>query len=250
MIRTRAGDLVKVKVQAGATEHEHNMSIHGVKWLQGGSQNGQAPNSGWRNAQGDGISEQFTFISPVLMDAGQQGASADYAYSVDVSQDGWWSGMWGILRNYRNARPDLYELSGGAAGLNIANMSEFDGVCPDQTDNLRQYEVAAVLANDVLSQTGFATNALVIPDNEPTGAGLNNNEGGPLKPAGGTLVYNPRDGQGPLHDPTAMMYVRLDDLEPRFIAGVSPDGTIPDAFGEPIDADDIDSESRRPGVPG
>ena len=44
--------------------------------------------------------------------------------------------------------------------------------------------------------------------------------GGTLNPNGGTLVYNPRttslsNGKsGPLHDPTAAMYVHTDDLEP------------------------------------
>ncbi len=56
--------------------------------------------------------------------------------------------------------------------------------------------------------------------------------GGPLDPEGGTLVYNPRPTDipaaanvdvpdqtfprvsGPLHDPTALLYVRLEDLEP------------------------------------
>jgi len=256
MIRARDGDLVKFKVQTGATEHEHSMSIHGVKWLQGGSQNGQAPNSGWRNAQGGGISEQYTFVMPFISDNRQAGTTADYAYSVDVSQDGWWSGMWGILRSYRAPQTNLYDLSGGAAGIRIANLQNFDGVCPQfvlddfgnpvdppgRDRNIPlvpvQYDVAAVLANDVLSQSGFTAGALVIPDNQPDATtGLNNNEGGPIDPAGGTLVLNPRETapNGPLHDPTAMMYVRLDDLQPRFTAN-SPD----------INGDIIDDRCQEP----
>jgi hypothetical protein len=270
MIRAREGDLVKVKVQTGATEHEHSMSIHGVKWLQGGSAHGQAPNSGWRNAQGGGISEQYTFTLPFISDNRQAAATADYAYSVDVSQDGWWSGMWGVLRSYRAPQSDLYDLSGGAAGIRIANLQNFDGVCPDvvldefgnpvdppgRDRNIPlvpvQYDVAAVLANDVLSQTGFAAGDLFIPDNAPNpddvliDPGLNNNEGGLLDPNGGTLVLNPRATapNGPLHDPTAMMYVRLEDLQPRFIDGVSPDGTIP--AGAPLPTDGIDDRCQEP----
>lgn len=45
------------------------------------------------------------------------------------------------------------------------------------------------------------------------------NVGGPLSPTGGTLVYNPRatslsnGKQGPLHDPTAILYVKTADLQ-------------------------------------
>ncbi|MEE8362263.1 MAG: hypothetical protein V3R71_08900, partial [Gemmatimonadales bacterium] len=61
MLRAHPGDLVRLKVQTGAHEEEHNVNVHGVKWLQGGSGHGLALNSGWRNSQAAGISEQFTF---------------------------------------------------------------------------------------------------------------------------------------------------------------------------------------------
>ena len=64
MLRAYFGDPVRVKIQAGGDEESHNATIHGMKWLQGGSGYGFAPNSGWRNAQHAGISEQFTFASP------------------------------------------------------------------------------------------------------------------------------------------------------------------------------------------
>ena len=38
--RIYAGDLVRVKIQSGGHEEEHNASIHGMKWLQGGSGHG------------------------------------------------------------------------------------------------------------------------------------------------------------------------------------------------------------------
>ncbi len=34
MMRTYSGDLVRVKIQAGGHEEEHNATIHGLKWLQ------------------------------------------------------------------------------------------------------------------------------------------------------------------------------------------------------------------------
>jgi hypothetical protein len=155
MLRAYPNDLVKIKIQAGSTEHEHNATIHGVKWLKAGSGHGQAPNSGWRNAQNDGISEQYTFHAPLTLNANAEGPARDFAYSLDASQDGWWTGMWGILRTYENqqegadllaALPDQ-DIDPGQ----IVNEDDFDLVCPiDAT--LQEYSVVAVLANDVQGQ--------------------------------------------------------------------------------------------------
>jgi hypothetical protein len=243
MMRTRAGDTVRVKIQGGGHEHEHDATIHGVKWLQSGSAHGRAPNSGWRNAQSDGISEQFTFRAPVVPDNGQVGNVADLAYSMDASQDGWWSGVWGILRNNNRPQNDLYELDNGINGnVGIANDRDLVGVCPEDPDqrnvpaNLREYDVTAVLANEVLGNAVGAT----IPANTPAGPRApgffaNDNEGGLLNTAGGTLVYNRRGGgvagisddatfNGPLHDPTAILYVRTQDLvfDPACLADGDP----------------------------
>jgi hypothetical protein len=66
IMRAYYGDRVRIKVQAGGDEETHNVTLHGVKWLQGGSGFGYDPNSGWRNSQQGGISEQFTFAAPML----------------------------------------------------------------------------------------------------------------------------------------------------------------------------------------
>ncbi len=229
MIRAYPNDLVKIKIQAGGDEHEHNATIHGVKWLQSGSGHGAAPNSGWRNAQNDGISEQFTFTMPVGNDVKAAAvAQTDYLYSMDASQDGWWSGMWGIMRAYSDAQADLKVLPNNANPKpgRIVNRADFDGVCP-LTAPVREYHVVAVSANEVL-QNGVGVNIV------PNDLSATMHVGGPLNPAGGTLVYNPRATQiaplqvvadngavlnlggqaGPLHDPTGLMFVRVMDLEP------------------------------------
>jgi hypothetical protein len=233
MMRVYPGDLVRVKIQAGGHEHEHNATIHGVKWLQGGSGHGAAPNSGWRNAQNDGISQQFAFAAPVNADPQRVTGPADYAYSMDASQDGWWSGMWGVMRSYDSAQLDLEPLPGGfTKAPRVVNADEFAGVCPAEEPNnnpnrrvpanLREYTVIAMAANELLENPLGA----IIPGNvgrDSDGDTIGDNEGGPLDPAGGTLVYNPRGGtgananaqfQGPLHDPTALLFVNADDLEP------------------------------------
>ena len=225
MLRTYSGDLVKVKIQAGGHEHEHNATIHGVKWLQGGSGHGEAPNSGWKNGQSAGISEQFTMSTPVVADFQQRDETADYLWSVDPSQDGYWSGLWGLLRNYSELRNDLPALPNNPKPVVMANRDQFNGVCPKGAPE-RRYDISAVLANDVLRNSLGVT----IPENkDPT-----DNVGGELDPQGGTLVYNPRateirelrvaldngetlviaGNKGPLHDPTAIMYVRTSDINP------------------------------------
>ncbi len=224
MLRVQAGDLVRVKIQAGGHEHEHNASIQGLKWLQAGSGFGAAPNSGWRSSQNAGISEQFTFSAPVQEFDGQRGNVADRYYSMDMSQDGFWSGMWGLMRTYGTLQNDLHQLSNGLGDFRIANAKDYEGVCPKSAP-LRQYDISAVLANAVLEN---ALGLAIVPaDTSAT-----QHEGGALDPNGGTLVYNPRptqiqafnvplDGggnlqiggqQGPLHDPTAMLYVMTQDL--------------------------------------
>ncbi len=227
MLRAYSGDIVKVKIQAGGYEEEHGATIHGVKWLQGGSGFGRAPNSGWKNAQAAGISEQFTLSTPVVADFSQRGDIADYAWAVNNSYDGWWNGSWGLLRNYNKLRADLAPLPGHAKPVRLANARDFNGVCP-KVAPLRRYEVTAVLANDVLANP---LGVSIIPSDETA----NMHVGGPLKADGGTLVYNPRQfatrpfrpvpeeqgeavvtlggKQGPLHDPTAVMYVRTADLD-------------------------------------
>ena len=229
MARAYYGDTIKMKIQAGGQEESHAASIHGMKWLQGGSGFGAAPNSGWRNSQHAGISEQFTLSVPILPALKQDGsidAAADYLYSVNPSQDGWWSGTWGIIRTYRDAKASLFQLPNNAPGTPIPNLASFVGVCPKDAvtglpSNIRSYDITAVLANDVLVN---GVGVRIVPlDRSATG-----HAGGPLKTAGGTLVYNPAPitvtlagvaattpltAQGPLHDPTAMMYVRTSDLD-------------------------------------
>jgi hypothetical protein len=223
MMRAFDGDRVHVKVQAGGHEEEHTKLVHGVKWLQAGSGFGEAKNSGWRNAQPGGISEQFSFRMPVFADINQRGITADYAYTMNNAVEGWVSGTWGILRSYGNNQNDLFALPNNdpTKGFNIANRNEFDRVCPKAAP-LREYDITAVLAEDVLPvPLDDMGDPLVIVQDLFPGA----HEG--RAPNGGTLVYNSRpDGvggvgnnppqagtrQGPLHDPTAILYVHTADL--------------------------------------
>ncbi len=236
MPRAYFGDRLRVKIQAGGQEHSHAASIHGMKWLQGGSGFGFSPDSGWRNSQHSGISEQFTLATPAAPLLGLQALRqrADYLYTLNSGHDGWWSGTWGIVRTYGQNQANLFRLPNtpNQLTLNLTNFFSFAGVCPVSAPN-RSYDISAVLANAVLPN---ALGVTIVPaDRSGTG-----HVGAPLNTAGGTLVYNPLPiqvrspvldaagdavldanglptftnvAQGPLHDPTGMMYVRTSDLE-------------------------------------
>jgi len=233
MVRAYMGDRIRVKVQAGGDEEEHNVMIHGMKWLQSGSGHGRAPNSGWRNSQAGGISEQFTLNTPVTPLV-RNTKRADYLYTMDTSNDGFWSGMWGVIRSHSDFQNTLGLLPGSlvtpATPLTIANPAQFNGACPVGAPS-RSFDITAVLANRVLPNA-FGVS---IPRKGVGDPVADNSVGSGLNPLGGTLVYNHRadvvGGQtivdetgatitlpankGPIHDPTAMMYVLTADLEVR-----------------------------------
>lgn len=153
LLRAYAGDLVRVKIQAGSHEHEHNGSINALAWTQGGSGFGQAPHSGWRNAQNSGLSEQFTF-SARITDYETSSHLNDRLYTIDGGQDGMWNGVWGILRslNRRDSTADhLIPLPSQPRPTVLAPEQGlgFDNGCPIDA-RVRRYEIAAVLANRAL----------------------------------------------------------------------------------------------------
>jgi hypothetical protein len=240
IMRAQERDQVKIKIQVGATEEQHQATIHGMKWLSNSSGFGRSPNSGWRNFQSTGISEQFSLQVPMNPDPQERGAPTDYLYANDATRPGMWLGTWGILRAYGSNRQDLYPLPDSAFNEKnrFVNQRDFKGVCP-RSAPVQQFDVYAVLANDALPNNLGVTippNTQVVIDGKVVGGDSDDvaggdNAGGPLNPGGGTLVYNRRGtivpdvdnaeeggvltgGQGPLNDPTAMMYVLAEDLEP------------------------------------
>jgi len=222
MPRAYDGDKVHVKVQAGGQEEEHTVLLHGLKWLQAGSGFGEAKNSGFRVAQPGGISEQFSFRTPLFSDYGQRGNMADYAYTTNNGFDGWASGVWGIIRSYGNNQNDLFKLPTNDPNKNVrfVNGKDFDRVCPKAAP-VRNYDITAVLAEDVLGVPLDDSNHSMVTIQDPfPGAHV----GRAPDANGGTLVFNSRpinipglDGapshRGPLHDPAGILYVHTADLE-------------------------------------
>ena len=221
-LRVYQGDKVRIKLQTGATEEAHNITIHGLKWLQEFANF----NSGWRNTHQMGINEQFQLRTPIIADKDQVGGVADYLYTMNAGSFGYWSGVWGFLRSYAGPpRPDLFALPGSSPTDPpfIENLDEFDndrlfvGACP-RTAPRRRFDITAVQAKDILptivNVNGSPVNTLIynaradaVPDFNPPPDPVPD----PGDPGGRTF----EGGSGPLHNPTALMYVRTSDLDPR-----------------------------------
>jgi hypothetical protein len=262
IMRMYEGDEVKVKIQVGATEEQHQTTIHGIKWLSNGSGFGRSPNSGHRNFQSHGISEQFSLQAPMNPALQQAGQTVDYLYKTDATRPGIWLGTWGIMRTYGKARSDLVKLPNNdiSQAVQFVNERDFTGVCPKAAP-VRDFDITAVLANKVLPNNlgvTIPTNTQVFDvdgkliGGDSTGDGFADNAGGALDNTanGGTLVYNRRGtvvpdvlapdgqtvlnagGQGPLNDPTAMMYVMTDDLMSMAESEATPGGACFNAKGK------------------
>ena len=213
-MRTVAGDAVRVHMQSGGHEHEHVGVINGVKWLWGGSAWGWSGSSGWRSTSQVGISEKATFSTSILGDIDQASGTSDHLYAWDGSQEGLWTGSWGLVRSYDINQTNLHPLPNNNRNLalSILNRDEFQGVCP-ATAPVVNFDVTAVAVNSVIkSPVGGMT---IIP----TDSSATMHVGGPLDPNGGSLRYNSRATRltngmrGPLHDPTALVYVPTADLQ-------------------------------------
>jgi manganese oxidase len=189
LLRAYENDKVQIRILVGAHEEGHNFSIHGMKWLFEPSD----ANSGYRNSQMMGISEHYEFVVPTLPKNAI--GTSDYLYQPGASVDDQWNGLWGIFRTYNMTRNDLAPLPNNANGHGpvISNVGDFNGVCP-KTATARNFDVTAVTASAVL------------PNGRLEYTGQNGHNFSVSDPSGGVH-------QGPLNDPTAIIYVRTSDLD-------------------------------------
>jgi len=188
LLRAYEDDQVQIRILVGAHEQEHNFTVHGVKWLFEPSD----PNSGFRNSQFMGISEHYEFEIPALPKNTTGRDSHDFLWKAGAAAEGQWNGNWGLMRAYKSRQLDLVELPNNPAGSTPTfDLGSYSGVCP-KTAPVRNLDVVAVSAAQALP--------------------------------GGTLVYNSRPSTvthpltgvshaGPLHDPTALLFVRAGDYD-------------------------------------
>ena len=246
LLRAYEGDRVVVRTLVGAHEEEHNFTIHGNKWLF----EPHRQDSGWRNSQNMGISEWFDFEIgrvPSLKD----GQEVDFLYKPTAAAEYQWNGAWGLVRVYRDVTRDLVVLSNlnpdakvveasgdtyaripqeeaedlkvplgratvstgtitGAATVGDATTAgdtavDADGkvplpcpaTLPDDRTNFRIYDITAVAAAEVLQNDGFPVPGLVYN----------------RRPDQVSVWPGPGTQAGPLHDPTAIMFVYTSDLD-------------------------------------
>ncbi|MCR0983634.1 cupredoxin domain-containing protein [Roseomonas populi] len=198
MLRAYRRDRVQVRMMVGAHEEGHVIQFSGLRWLM----NQNDPNSGWRSSHMQAISEHFEFDMPIVPPEGDIGPHTDHLYTADASADGYWNGVWGLLRAYESRRGDLKPLPNnippapraqtistgetvqlGTTGT-VRNLANFNGVCPADAP-VRRYAVSAVAASSAIGASG--------------------------------IVYNNRAGnyaaqRGPITDPTGALYVLDSDL--------------------------------------
>ncbi|HNK63285.1 MAG TPA: Ig-like domain-containing protein [Anaerolineales bacterium] len=217
LLRVYMGDKVRLRVQVGAHEEEHNFMIHGLKW----KKEPLTGNSGWKDAEFMGISEYAIMEMPILPDIGPgTPQKTDYLYTMGAQVEDYWNGIWGIMRSYNKFRSDLKPLPNNPIGtdpLVFTNEADFKKVCPIDSPMVN-IKVTAVRAADILPG-----GTLVYNDRSTTVFG-------PVAydPITGEPIQFGPVGQGPLHDPSALMYVRNEDL-------------VLNAMGKPV--------GLKPGVP-
>lgn len=201
LLRVNEGDRVLIRAGAGLGERLPMATFHGLRWLA----DAHSSNSGWKNAQAiDGV-QTFDLTIPVLPRDEDADEPVDHLYKLGASIAEQWHGTWGLLRAYRREGEErLHALPDNPlVPVRISNREEFNGVCPANAP-VRKWDVTAVSAADALppaSRYGINTTRML-----EVGSDV------------GTLVYNRRRGmagafRGPLHDPTAILYVRTADLD-------------------------------------
>jgi hypothetical protein len=233
LMRAYEDDKVQIRILVGAHEEGHNFSVNGIKWLFEPS----FDNSGWRNSQMMGISEHFEFIVPTLPMPEQDttpASSYDFRYAPGVAVDDQWNGLWGILRAYK-----------GSQTTSVAEPGAPPPPAESGADTLITTEEDTPPPGGPPTTASADAPLLPLPSN-PDGraGGGGGGVGGPLMPVtfgappvcpvGGpsktfnvtaklardllpeqTLVYNPRTNVGGrLEDPTAILYVRNEDIDP------------------------------------
>ncbi|HYI41906.1 MAG TPA: hypothetical protein VE053_16475 [Allosphingosinicella sp.] len=111
----------RIRLLAGAHEHEHSFTINGLTWRNSPHE----PNSGYRSFIGTALSEHFEFNGVLDIPSSLTPAWAtaklnqlDHLYRIGASIEDVWYGNWGLIRTYREgARPSYLKTFADAARL-------------------------------------------------------------------------------------------------------------------------------------
>lgn len=195
LLRAYENDKVQIRTLVGAHTSMHNLNLHGLKWFAEPFSN----NSGYRNSQFQILSEHYEFLFQTPRTS-SKGKIADYLYQPSSSYEGQMNGIWGLLRAYQGTEgvEKLATLpnnpTGGASALPApAIPANITSNCDVGQPCRRDFKISALTVQQALG-------------------------------ANQTLIYNSRgiyvsagkfDGQHPLADPNALLYVRDEDLDPK-----------------------------------
>jgi manganese oxidase len=164
MLRAYERDRVQIRTLVGAHMSPHSFTAHGVNWLFEPTVFDATNNvSGYRGAQGMGISEHYEMLftlprtkPPTEAEVAASPASAygaDYFYSTSSDKTGLSFGNWGLMRGYRTLQPPatpLVPLPNNQSPATYASLPPAPDICPADAP-VKNLAIAAVFARDVLN---------------------------------------------------------------------------------------------------
>jgi manganese oxidase len=128
LLETYEREPFRIRLLAGAHEHEHSFTVNGMAWKHTLSD----PNSGYKSFQGTALSEHFEFDGTLdipsslynpLTGTTPRFTQLDHLYKIGASIEDVWYGNWGLLRAYREGKtqppylPTIDRVTHFASGL-------------------------------------------------------------------------------------------------------------------------------------
>ncbi len=148
LLRAYDGDNVQLRTLVGAHMSPHFFNVHGVNWLFEPAEE----DSGYRSAQGMGISEHYEMIFTMPRSSGD---TSDYLWEASSDTTGRKNGNWGLLRSYSGNQADLQRLPNNATGADAAPTG-----CPAETAAPRRtYRVRAMTIQQATGTNWLTYNA-------------------------------------------------------------------------------------------
>src|SRR5262249_52729878 len=145
LLRAYEGDRVQIRTLVGAHMSPHSFTTHGVNWLFEPTAFDATDNtSGYRGAQGMGISEHYEMLFTMPRTDAANGA-ADYLYNPSSDAVGLQNGNWGLMRAYRGRQSTLAPLPGNAPPATADAAPRAPASCPADAPR-RDYSVVAAMA--------------------------------------------------------------------------------------------------------
>ncbi|HEX7676550.1 MAG TPA: hypothetical protein VF713_00385, partial [Thermoanaerobaculia bacterium] len=194
LLRGYEGDRTQMRLLVGAHMAPHFFKVHGVQWLFEPEDSLASPslpqNSGYRGAQGMGISEHYEYLFNLPKTG--TATQADYFYSSTSDVNGLQAGNWGLMRAYSNnsTLANLKRLPNNPQSAATAFDCTKRGDIPQRSYNVTAAQVST------LTRTADNPNGGALYYNRRGQAGA---AGGQKLAVPGAIVYV-QDGKLPAYD--------------------------------------------------